>query len=57
MGWRGRVSRQARQPDSAWEQKKLEAREMLENAAESPASSARFVSPNLDIKDAYENSN
>ena len=31
--------------DSAWEQKKLEARKMLENAAESPASSARFVSP------------
>ena len=30
--------------DSAWEQKKLEARKMLENAAESPASSARFVS-------------
>jgi hypothetical protein len=29
--------------DSAWEQKKLEARKMLENAAESPASSARFV--------------
>jgi len=26
--------------DSAWEQKKLEARKMLENAAESPASSA-----------------
>jgi len=40
-GWRywrwGRV-------DSVWEQKKLEARKMLENAAESPASSARFVS-------------
>jgi len=30
--------------DSAWEQKKLEARKMLENAAESPASSA----PNQD---------
>lgn len=29
--------------DSAWEQEKLEARKMLENAAESPASSARFV--------------
>jgi hypothetical protein len=26
--------------DSAWEQKKLEARKMLENAAESPASGA-----------------
>jgi hypothetical protein len=31
--------------DSAWEQKKLEARKMLENAAESPPSTARFVSP------------
>jgi hypothetical protein len=31
--------------DSVWVQKKLEARKMLENAAESPASSARFVSP------------
>ena len=29
--------------DSAWEQEKPEARKMLENAAESPASSARFV--------------
>jgi hypothetical protein len=29
--------------DSFWEQEKLEARKMLENAAESPASSARFV--------------
>jgi len=29
--------------DSAWEQRKLEARKLLENAAESPASSARFV--------------
>lgn len=29
--------------DSAWEQRKLEARKMLENAEESPASSARFV--------------
>ena len=29
--------------DSAWEQKKLEARKMPENAAESPASSARGV--------------
>jgi hypothetical protein len=29
--------------DNAWEQEKLEARKMLENAAESPASSARFV--------------
>jgi len=31
--------------DSAWEQKKLEARKMLENAAESHTSGARFVSP------------
>ena len=29
--------------DNAWEQKKLEARKMPEKAAESPASSARFV--------------
>ena len=29
--------------DSAWEQKKLEARKMLENAAESPPSTARCV--------------
>ena len=29
--------------DSAWEQKKLEARKMLENAAESHTSGARFV--------------
>jgi hypothetical protein len=29
--------------DSVWEQKKLEARKLLENAAESPASSARYV--------------
>jgi len=31
--------------DSVWEQKKLEAGKILENAAESPASSARRVSP------------
>jgi len=30
--------------DNAWEQKKLEARKMLENAAESHTSGARFVS-------------
>jgi hypothetical protein len=30
--------------DSAWEQDKLEARKMLENAAESHTSGARFVS-------------
>jgi hypothetical protein len=29
--------------DNAWEQEKLEARKILKNAAESPASSARFV--------------
>jgi hypothetical protein len=29
--------------DSAWEQDKLEARKMLENAAESHTSGARFV--------------
>jgi hypothetical protein len=29
--------------DSAWEQRKLEARKMFENAPDSPASSARFV--------------
>jgi hypothetical protein len=29
--------------DSLWEQKKLEARKMLENAAESHTSGARFV--------------
>jgi hypothetical protein len=34
--------------DNAWEQKKLEARKMLENAAESPASSARFVGQRID---------
>jgi len=30
--------------DSVWEQEKLEARKMLENAAESHTSGARFVS-------------
>jgi len=30
--------------DSVWEQKKTEARKMLENAAESPTSGARFAS-------------
>jgi len=29
--------------DSVWEPEKLEARKMLENTAESPASSSRFV--------------
>jgi hypothetical protein len=36
--------------DSVWEQKKLEARKMLENAAESHLSGARFVSPLLALK-------
>jgi hypothetical protein len=31
--------------DNAWEQKKPEARKMLEKAAESHTSGARFVSP------------
>jgi hypothetical protein len=35
--------------DNAWEQKKLEARKMLEKAAESPASSARFVGQMLTL--------
>jgi hypothetical protein len=35
--------------DSAREQEKLEARKMLENAAESPASSARFVGQFFDF--------
>ncbi len=35
--------------DSAWEQRKLEARKMLVNRAESPASSARCVSHLLPI--------
>jgi len=38
--------------DSAWEQEKPEARKMLENAAESPASSARCVSPLFASRDA-----
>jgi len=38
--------------DSVWEQEKLEARKMLENAAESHTSGARFVSPLLTLRDA-----
>jgi hypothetical protein len=38
--------------DSAWEQEKLEARKIFENAAESPASSARFVGQVL--QDGFE---
>jgi len=36
--------------DNAWEQEKLEARKMLENAAESHTSGARFVGTLLDCK-------
>jgi len=36
--------------DSAWEQKKPEARKMLENAAESHQSAARFVGTLLTCK-------
>jgi len=35
--------------DNAWEQEKLEARKMLENAADSHTSSARFVRRFLSI--------
>jgi len=35
--------------DNAWEQEKLEARKMLENAAESHTSGARFVGRQLVI--------
>jgi hypothetical protein len=37
------VTRAGAGMDSAWEQEKLEARKMLESAAESPASRALFV--------------
>jgi hypothetical protein len=37
--------------DSAWEQGKLEARKMLENAAESHTSGARFVVPPPALQD------
>jgi len=37
--------------DNDWEQEKLEARKMIENAAESPPSSARCVSPHLIFMD------
>jgi hypothetical protein len=37
--------------DKAWEQEKLEARKMLENAAESHTSGARFVSPRFFLLD------
>jgi len=35
--------------DSAWEQRKLEARKILENRADSHTSTARFVSPLISI--------
>jgi hypothetical protein len=37
--------------DNAWEQEKLEARKMLENAAESHTSGARFVVPLFERED------
>ena len=39
--------------DSAWEQEKLEARKILENAAESHTSGARFVSTLLTLRLTY----
>jgi hypothetical protein len=44
--------------ESAWEQEKLEARKMLENAAESHTSGARFVRPRsifqiTNLKDSF----
>jgi hypothetical protein len=39
--------------DNAWEQKKLEARKMLENGAESHTSGARFVGTLLIYKTRY----
>jgi len=38
--------------DNAWEQKKLEARKMLESAAESHTSGARFVGWRFVVQDA-----
>jgi hypothetical protein len=38
--------------DNVWEQEKLEARKMLENAAESHTSGARFVSLLLTLQDS-----
>ena len=38
--------------DSVWEQEKLEAKKMLVNAAESPASSARCVRPLARVEEA-----
>jgi hypothetical protein len=39
--------------DFVWEQEKLEARKMLENAAESHTSGARFVSLLLTLEDLF----
>jgi hypothetical protein len=39
--------------DNAWEQEKLEARKMLENAAESHTSGARFVGRFLFAQDSF----
>jgi hypothetical protein len=39
--------------DSLWEQEKLEARKMLENAAESHTSGARFVRRRLTLTQLY----
>ena len=39
--------------DSVWEQEKLEARKMLENAAESHTSGARFVGTLLTLRLIY----
>jgi len=39
--------------DSAWEQEKLEARKMLENAAESHTSGARFVGLPFGLTQAF----
>jgi hypothetical protein len=39
--------------DNAWEQEKLEARKMLENAAESHTSGARFVGTLLTCKTLF----
>ena len=39
--------------DSVWEQENAEARKMLENAAESHTSGARFVRPALDLEGLF----
>jgi hypothetical protein len=46
------VSRKWAGVDSVWEQKKLEARKMLVNAAESHTSDARFVGTLLTFEDS-----